>query len=184
MEGLDKSALQAYHCLAAARLGVSCGGGQEERGCSISWKSLQVWVNVCVCFIPPSHGSFWSVAELWLSWTRWLKFSPSHTIPTSCTSLKPATTLKVGCTCGLGNGSKFIVFLTCHLSSAASVSSLEVIKHLLHCSRVLWRCFCVCRMVIRIYKYLAQKSCFLCSCYRCDFWRAFFCKEPVFLVEG
>lgn len=127
---------------------------------------------LCPCFIHPSHRNFWSVAELWLSWTRWLKFSPSHTIPTSCTSLKPATTLKVSCTCGLENGSRFIMFLTCHLSSAASVSSLEVIKHLLHCSRVLWRCSCVYRMVIRIYKYLAQKSCFLCSCYRWDFCRA------------
>lgn len=79
---------------------------------------------------------------------------------------------KGSCTCGLENGSKFSVFLTCHLSSAASVSSLEVIKHLLHCSRVLWRCFCVCGIVIRIYKYLAQKSCFLCSCCGCDFYKS------------
>lgn len=33
VEGLDKSILQAYHCVAAAGLGVYCEGGQEERGC-------------------------------------------------------------------------------------------------------------------------------------------------------
>lgn len=33
--------------------------------------------------------------ELWLFWTLWLRCLHSHTIPTNCTSLKPAITLKV-----------------------------------------------------------------------------------------
>lgn len=34
-------------------------------------------------------------SELWWFWIRWLRYSHLHTIPISCTSLKPAITLKV-----------------------------------------------------------------------------------------